>query len=66
VTPTLGSRGIFVALGCSYFITFAAQTLWCIKLLRRAPSSEAAAFPMATPSEKIVNSPPRKLRETQM
>jgi O-antigen/teichoic acid export membrane protein len=51
VTPTLGSRGIFVALGCSYFITFAAQTLWCIKLLRRAPSSEAAAFPMATPSE---------------
>lgn len=36
VTPKLGSRGIFVALGCSYIITFVAQTLWCIRLLRRA------------------------------
>ena len=28
VTPNLGSRGIFMALGSSYFITFAGQTLW--------------------------------------
>ena len=39
--PRLGSRGCFVALGCSYFAAFAAQTLWFIRLTRRA-SSEAS------------------------
>jgi O-antigen/teichoic acid export membrane protein len=34
--PHLGSRGCFVALGCSYFAAFAAQTLWFIRLTRRA------------------------------
>jgi O-antigen/teichoic acid export membrane protein len=37
VTPQLGSRGIFVALGCSYFFTLVAQTCWCIKMLRELP-----------------------------
>jgi len=37
VTPKLGSRGIFVALGCSYFFTLVAQTFWCIRALRREP-----------------------------
>jgi O-antigen/teichoic acid export membrane protein len=36
LTPSLGSRGIFVALGCSYFITFAVQTLWFIRFIRQA------------------------------
>jgi O-antigen/teichoic acid export membrane protein len=34
-TPTLGSRGVFVALGFSYFIALAAQTLWCIITFRK-------------------------------
>jgi O-antigen/teichoic acid export membrane protein len=37
--PRLGSRGCFVALGCSYFAAFAAQTLWFIRLTRRASSA---------------------------
>jgi O-antigen/teichoic acid export membrane protein len=40
VTPSLGSRGIFVALGCSYFFTLAAQAIWCIRVLRQARRSE--------------------------
>jgi Na+-driven multidrug efflux pump len=36
LTPILGTRGVFVALGCSYFITFAAQTCWFIRLVRGA------------------------------
>jgi O-antigen/teichoic acid export membrane protein len=33
--PHLGIRGAFVALGFSYFASFAAQTLWFIRLTRR-------------------------------
>jgi polysaccharide transporter, PST family len=35
LTPGLGSRGVFVAFGVSYFITLVAQTLWFIKSIRQ-------------------------------
>jgi O-antigen/teichoic acid export membrane protein len=41
--PHLGSRGGFVALGCSYFAAFAVQTLWFIRLTRRARASSEAS-----------------------
>jgi O-antigen/teichoic acid export membrane protein len=41
VTPSLGSRGIFVALGSSYFITFAVQTLWILITFRRKKTGTA-------------------------
>jgi O-antigen/teichoic acid export membrane protein len=34
--PSLGTRGAFAALGCSYFGAFVAQTVWFIRLSRRA------------------------------
>jgi polysaccharide transporter, PST family len=36
LTPSLGSRGVFVAFGVGYFITLAAQTLWFIKSIRQS------------------------------
>jgi O-antigen/teichoic acid export membrane protein len=41
-TPKLGSRGVFVALGFSYIITFVAQTLWCVRTFGRTPGSKNA------------------------
>jgi len=39
VTPKLGSRGVFVALGCSYFFTLIGQAIWCLRVVRRAPGA---------------------------
>jgi polysaccharide transporter, PST family len=41
LTPKFGSRGIFVALGCSYFFTLVAQIVWYLRVLRRPNSVEA-------------------------